>query len=202
MDRDVPEGIAYWLSSFDPDMEAIASEVALLRRTFPGSTAWGVSPSVAMTCSAGAGFGVNPRLHLLFRVVTRVRQSRYAIQHLFGGLGDWYHLRALGRHPAVMTVAVEGEPADADLLGKIDRFVVEWPGARDALERLGIPSGRISCVPPPVDLGRFTVAPRPDGRFSVLFASAPARSDWIEARGVGLVLDAAAELPEVRFTLL
>jgi glycosyltransferase involved in cell wall biosynthesis len=66
----------------------------------------------------------------------------------------------------------------------------------------GIEGKRIHTVFPAVDLLRFAPRPAPSGDFTVLFASSPDRADWLEARGVLLILDAAAECPDIRFRML
>lgn len=195
--------IAYWTSSFEFESEAVASEVALLRRAFPQSVAWGVSKRDRFRCSLSRGFCVSPRLERPFRIVTGVLQSAFQLNHLFGGLGDWSHFRALNpKKPAVLTLAVSSPCAEPMLLKKVSRFVVEWPAAKTVLSSLGIESDRIDLIHPPVDLQRFSANPRPDGPFTVLFLSSPDRSDWLEARGVDLLLDAAEMRPATRLVLL
>ena len=99
-------------------------------------------------------------------------------------------------------MAVSGASCDESLLDKIDRFAVEWPEARDELEKRGIASNRIQLVFPPVDLQRFRPTPAPDTPFTVMFASSPDRADWLEARGVDLILGAAELRPDIRFRLI
>lgn len=202
MDRHMPPRVAFWVSSFEPDMEAIASEVACLRRAFPRSVVWGVNSRRPRRFSWRRGFGFPPRTQLAFRGVTGCLQRLFHVNHLFGGLGDWFHLRALGARPAVLTVAVEAEAVEPGLLRKIDRFVVEWPQAEAKLLDSGVPREQISFIPPAVDLERFKPAAAADGKFTVLFASSPDRADWLDARGVPLLLDLAAYRPEIWFRLV
>ncbi len=198
----MPPRIAYWTSSFEPDVEAVAGEVACLRRMFPGSVVWGVNARRPPRFSWRRGFGFPPRTQLAFRAVTGCLQRLFDLNHLFGGVGDWFHLRAIRRWPAVLTVAVEGETARPDLLAKIDQFVVEWPQAEAALLNLGVPRDRIRFIPPAVDLERFQPAVAPDSKFTVLFASSPDRADWLDARGMPLLLDVAERRADVRFRLV
>jgi glycosyltransferase involved in cell wall biosynthesis len=99
-------------------------------------------------------------------------------------------------------LATAGPVASADLLDRVDRFVVESPEGRDQLTQFGIDSTRVSLIFPPVDLQRFRPAAKPRGPYTVLFASSPDRSDWLEARGVPLLLEAAGLRPQYRFRLL
>jgi glycosyltransferase involved in cell wall biosynthesis len=202
MDRDMPPRVAYWTSSFEPELEAIASEVALLRREFPSSVAWGLSHRRRITLSRSRGYCLHPRLHLLFRLATRVLEPAFDVHHVFGSVGDWFYLNRSRRQPTVLTVAAHSQPVERHFLQRVDRFAVEYPGARADLESLGIDRGRIRLIFPPVDLERFRPAPKPAAPFTVLFASSPEKPDWLEARGVPLLLEAAALRPAMRFRLL
>lgn len=202
MDRFVSPRVAYWTSAFEPHMEAISAEVALLRRTFPGSVAWGLSRRRWLLCSPSVGYCVHPRLHLLFRLATRLLEPLFDLNHIVGSIGDWFYLEGPRRRPTVLTMAALSTPVPGQLLKRVDRFVVEYPGGRDHLARLGIDAGRVRLIFPPVDLDVFRPAPRPEGPFTVLFASSPDDATWLEARGVPQLLDAAALRPAMRFRLL
>lgn len=202
MDRDVSPRIAFWTSSFQPDMEAVASEVACIRRHFQGSVAWGISQRDGWVLSRKRGFGVPPSMHLVFRAATAALQHRYDINHVFGGLNDWFHLRAITKRPIAMTLAVHGSCNDVRLLDKIDQFVVEWPEGATVLRQHGVDAARIRLIYPPVDLENFYPIPIKSEPFTALFASSPNRADQLQARGVYAILDAAAERPQIRFHLV
>ena len=202
MDRDVPPRVAYWSTSFEPRMEALASEVACLRRAFPGSAVWGVNARARWPFTLRHGLGFHPRLQLVFRGLTALLQYAYDVNHVFGSIGDWFHLRAVRRRPTVLTVAVASEACGDGMLSKVDTFAVEWPGARDELAAIGVERERIRLVFPPVDLERFRPTPRPGEPFTVLFASSPDRADWLDDRGVGLLMEAARLRPDWCFLLV
>jgi glycosyltransferase involved in cell wall biosynthesis len=183
-------------------MEAIASEVACLRRAFRGSAVWGVNARSRWPVSVRHGLAFHPRMQLVFRGLTAVLQHAFDINHVFGSIGDWYHLRAIRRRPTVLTAAVNSGACSKEMLSKVDMFAVEWPGARDDLAALGIERERVRLVFPPVDLARFRPTPRPDGPFTVLFASSPDRADWLDDRGLGVLLEAARLRPDWRFLLV
>src|SRR5262249_5182386 len=61
---------------------------------------------------------------------------------------------------------------------------------------------RIRLIFPPVDVQHFVPQKAPDGRFTVLFASSPDVEEWLDARGVPQLLDAAKLQPNMRFRLL
>jgi glycosyltransferase involved in cell wall biosynthesis len=194
--------VAYWTSAFEPEMEAIASEVALLRRHFRHSIAWGLSHLHWVRLSLGRGYCLHPRLQAVFRVVTRVLEPAFQINHVFGSLGDWYYLESRKRRPTVLTVAAAYPPVEAALLRRVNRFVVEYPGGLDFLASHGIPGDRVRLILPPVDLRRFVPAPAPEGPFTALFASSPDKETWLDARGVPQILDAAQRRPQMIFRLL
>ena len=194
--------VAYWTSAFEPEMEAIAAEVATLRRRFPASTCWGLSHRHWMLLSRRRGICLHPRLHLLFRAFTRLWEPKFDLNHIFGSLGDWFYLQGARVRPTVLTVAERSRRIERELLERVDRFVAECPSVRQDLLKIGIESDRIRLIYPPVDLTRYSPARPPDGPFTALFASSPDRADWLESRGVHLVLDAAAMRPGMRFRLL
>lgn len=194
--------VAYWTSSFEAGMEAVANEVALLRRRFPASVAWGLSHRHNALLSWRRGYCLHPRLHLLFRLATRVLEPAFQLNHVFGSIGDWFYLAGARKRPTILTAATASTPVSRELLGRVDRFVVEYPGGRDVLVRAGISPRQIDLIFPPADLRQYRPARRPDGPFTVLFASSPDRADWLDARGVPQILDAAAQRPHMKFRLL
>jgi glycosyltransferase involved in cell wall biosynthesis len=194
--------IAYWCSSFRPDIEAVAAEVACLRAAFPKNVAWGVSQRDRLRLSWRNGFCIRPGMQTLFRAATWLAQRAFDINHLYGSLGDWFHLRALRQHPAILTMAVPASPCPPAMLEKIDRFVAEWPSGRDALARVGIEPDKIRLIFPPVDLKRFRPGPPLGPPFRALFATSPDQAAWLESRGVHLILEAARLRPDIRFRLV
>lgn len=183
-------------------MEAVSAQVAALRRGFPRSVAWGLHPSLGMQLSWQNGIVVNPRYWFPFRGATSVLQWAFQINHIFGGIGDWYYLRASIKQPIVLTAAVRAIPCDLGLLRKVAQFVVEWPHDKDYLAELGVNHERIRVIPPPVDLARFQAAPKASEPFTAVFASSPERADELADRGLDLLLDTAALRPEYRFLLV
>lgn len=202
MGGDLPPRIAYWTSGYAPKMEAISGQVALLRRHFPHSVAWGMNPQKTCQLSWRHGLVVHPKLWLPFRGLTGVLQYGFHLNHICGGLGDWHYLKAVRTRPTVMTVAVKSVATDPALLEKVDRFIVEWHRDLAWLEGHGISPRRVTVIAPPVDPDRFRVTPMPADPFRVLFASSPDSVSGLEERGVDAILDAAALRPDYRFVLL
>lgn len=202
MDRHLSPRVAYWTSAFEAEMEAVAAEVALLRRHFSQSVAWGLTHRRQLTLSLSRGYAFHPRMHLLFRAITRVLEPFFQINHVFGSAGDWFYLQGSRRRPIVVTLATWSDPVDDELLDRVRFFVVEHPGGQALLQQHGIDPERIRLIFPPVDLERFVPRPAPAGPFTVLFASSPDKEAWLEARGVAQLLDAARLRPRMQFRLL
>jgi glycosyltransferase involved in cell wall biosynthesis len=199
VDRHVSPRIAYWTSAFEPGLEAISTEVALLRQRFPDSVTWGLSHRHWVLLSRRRGFCLNPALHLVFRAAVRVLEPAFQLNHVFGSVGDWFYLQGVRRRPTVLTLAAFTPPVDKTLLDRVDRFVVEHPSGEPYLLQLGVARDRIRLILPPVDLERFSPTAPESDPFTVLFASSPEKASWLEARGVPLLLEAAALRPRMRF---
>jgi glycosyltransferase involved in cell wall biosynthesis len=197
----MPPRVAYWTSAFEAEMEAIAFEVAALRRHFPGGIAWGLTArNWARLSPRGVRF--HPRLHLAFRFLVRLMEPAFQLNHVFGSVGDWFYLQGVRRRPTVLTAAAWSQPVQPPLLERVDRFVVEYPAGRDHLMGLGIAPAKIRLIFPPVDLERFAYRPPPPAPFTVLFASSPDTESGLRDRGVPQLLEAAALRPQYRFRLL
>lgn len=203
MDCRMPPRIAYWTSAFQADMEAIASEVALLRMHYPYSVTWGMHSHSWLHLSLRQRlFCLHPTGHLIFRFFTRCFEPLFDLNHIFGSPGDWFYLEGRRTRPMILTVATLSAQVNQNLLARIDRFVVEYSGGKQLLANLGIAPNRIQLIYPPVDLQRFAPSPPPEGPFTVLFASSPDQAQWLEARGVPLILQVAQRCPHIRFRLL
>ena len=198
----MPTRIAFWTSSFESEMEAIASEVATLRRHFPSSVVWGINHRRWAIVAPGQGYNT---------AFTREAASAVSgCNSAFGAdLPPQPYLRVderlvpppgcARRRPTILTVALDSDSIHPHLLERVDRFVVEFEAARGQLLGNGISPTRIQTIFPPVNLTRFVPTAPPDGPFTVLFASSPELPNWLEARGLSQLLDAAGLRPEIRF---
>lgn len=197
----MPPRVAYWTSAFESQMEGIAFEVAALRRHFPDGITWGLhTRRWAQVSRRSVCF--HPRLHLVFRLLVRLLEPAFQLNHVFGSVGDWFYLQGVRRRPTVLTAAAWSQPVQPALLERVDRFVVEYPAGRDYLCGLGIAPEKVRLIFPPVDLERFAYSPRPPDPFTVLFASSPDTESGLQDRGIPQLLDAAALRPQFRFRLL
>jgi glycosyltransferase involved in cell wall biosynthesis len=121
---------------------------------------------------------------------------------VFGELGAWHPLRSLGRRPILFTVAVPGQVGDRALLDKVTLFAAETEKLSTLLMQAGVGRERIRVIAPGIDLAHFRPAPFPDGRFTLLFASSPSRSEDLAARGIPLLVELARAVPDIDLVLL
>jgi glycosyltransferase involved in cell wall biosynthesis len=91
------------------------------------------------------------------------------------------------------------------MIGSADSIVAVTPGWEDHFSALGIPSGKVSVIPNGADTADFDAARRGGVRdrhtvmepLTAVFAGAHGEKD-----GLNHILDAAAELPEMKFLLV
>ena len=205
--RDRPR-ILYCTGRLSPGSEGVSREVFALREGFPHAWILGLSRFYGLRCSFRERYlGLNLKLYPVLRLLAPLWERLTDLHHIYGSVAEWFFLRTLRRRPIVMTVAVEAPPLDASLYEHVSRFVVHSQRTVTALTAAGLDPHRIQVVPPGIDLGRFTPLPaRPmrtsSSAFRLLFATAPPEADALADRGVALLLEVAARLPDVDIHLL
>jgi glycosyltransferase involved in cell wall biosynthesis len=209
--------VTYWTGWLSPEMEGCSKEVFALKDHFPRSRIFGLSPNYTFKASRRQRYiGMHVRFDPLFRVVGPLLERLSDVGHIYGGLGEWFFLKVLGRRPLILTVAVVTPSLERRAYAAVRRFVVHATSTARELADMGIDPGAIRLIYPGIDLERFQPLPReavaPDfvrgffpgadpSRFRVLFATTPGTAAGIEARGVGLLREAARRLPDVDFLL-
>lgn len=203
--------VTYWTGWLSPEMEGCSKEVFALQGHFPRSRVFGLSNAYTLRASWRQRFlGLGMNLYPLFRALAPLWDASSDVNHIYGGLSEWFFLRALRLKPQVMTIAAETEPLDSALYRHVRYFVTHSRATSRLLIQSGFDASRIRLIYPGIDLRRFEPAPRdraplpawPDldpARFRILFASTPDRIDGLESRGVNLLLEAASQMPEVDF---
>jgi glycosyltransferase involved in cell wall biosynthesis len=204
MDRGLPQTVSYWTGIWEPSREALSKEADTLRRALsPG--AWVISFSPGQRSSwhpGGSVVRLSGERWMLLRALAAALERSGSLSHVFGAMGAWYLLRAVGRRPVVFTVAEGGAALDRGLYDKVNIFAAESEPVRSSLREAGIPDDRIRVIYPGVDLDRFSPAARRQEPFTVAFASSPARASHFERRGVDLLVEAARRCPDIRILLL
>jgi glycosyltransferase involved in cell wall biosynthesis len=205
--------VTYWTGWLSPEMEGCSKEVFALKDHFPRSRIFGLSPNYTFKASRRQRYiGMHVRFDPLFRIVGPLLERQSDIGHIYGGLGEWFFLKVLGRRPLILTVAVVTPPLERRAYDAVRRFVVHAHATTRELVSMGIAPEAIRLIYPGIDLDRFQPRPRlaaapgffpaaDPSRFRILFATTPGTAAGIEARGVRLLRDAARLLPDVDFLL-
>jgi len=207
--------IAYWTGWLSPEMEGCSKEVFALNEHFSRSHVFGLSRYYTIKASRRERyFGLNVRLYPLFRAMAPLLERASDINHIYGGLREWFFLRAIRRRPTILTIATAAwPPFDMDMYRRIDRFVTHSARTTRTMIQWGFDPAKITQVYPGVDLQRFRPGPRGSAvpgvnrqsdpaRFRVVYATAPNWADGVKLRGVDLMIEAARRLREIDFYLL
>ena len=197
--------VTYWTGTWDPAKEAISKEIAVLRaaraqRCPVISLSQGQATAVDLGNSV---LRVSARHFPVLRMLAPLLERQGDVTHVFGSLNSWHLLRCTGRRPTLLTVALSGQPADAQIHAHVRMFAVESERLAEELRRTGIPDARVRLVYPGVDLQEYRPGLHPPpAPFRLLFASSPADAEEFNARGIPLLVDAARLLPDIEVVLL
>ena len=204
MDRRVPPRVTYWTGIFEPAREALSREVEILRRRV-------APPAPVVSFSSGQRSSLvrrdnvirlSSRRWMVLRLLAAALERTGDITHVFGEIDCWHLLRAVGRRPVMLTVAIPGPLLDARDYRHVRAFVAETDALARALRVGGIDPHKIRVILPGVDLEYFKPVPAPEGRFRVLFASSPASPSHFGRRGIPLLVETARLCPDIDFVML
>lgn len=199
--------VSFWTTAcLDARIEAVSKEVHDLQGHFRPSRVVAVSQHFRAPLSlTRGGLCVRPELQPLLRQLMPVLELRGDLNHVYAEVVPEGFLGALGRRPTVMTIASEkGEPLP-EFLADCAAIVVQTRCMGRRLVAAGCDPSRVRLIYPGVDLSRFPARAASRGGpvpASVLFATFPRHAEELGGRGVHLLLEAAAALPDVRFDLV
>jgi glycosyltransferase involved in cell wall biosynthesis len=201
----MPPRVTYWTGTWNPTREAISKEVQTLRRAVQPT-----APVVSFSSGQRSSISVRDRVvrlagarWLAFRGIAALVEPLGDVTHAFGAMSAWHFLKALGRRPLLLTVALPGPALEQALYDKVAFFAVESECLADDLRRAGIGAERIRVIYPGVNLEEYRPATRTTrDRFHVLFASSPSDVNEFQARGIPLLVEVARLCPEIDVTLL
>jgi glycosyltransferase involved in cell wall biosynthesis len=130
--------------------------------------------------------------------------ARADVNHLFASAGERWLTPILARHDGVLTVAKDTTSLAAyhrngQAFRRLRAVVVQSEGDRALMRQAGVREDALRLIRPGIELAPYREAPDP---FSVLFASSPFSIEHFRSRGIHLLVQAAARLPEVRFVLV
>jgi glycosyltransferase involved in cell wall biosynthesis len=185
-------------------MEGCSKEVFALKNHFRRSCVIGLSRFYEMKVSLRERcYGMNFRWYPLFRLLAPFCERRSKINHIYGSLAEWFFLHTLRQRPIVITIASPDAPLARPMYRRVRRFVAQSNPTVAELRGWGFDPETVRLIYPGIDLNRYHPAPRAPGRkFRVLFATSPNSDEGFVNRGVALMLEAAARLPDVEFHLL
>ncbi|ABL00066.1 glycosyl transferase, group 1 [Pelobacter propionicus DSM 2379] len=208
MDRIVSENIGrilYLCGAIEPHREGISKEVFSLHRYFRDSCVIGTSPDGGFLRSPSQGYFAFPaNLLPSLRFWAQLAARNFQLIHVFHGIDCYHYLKMRGNKPMILTAISVDNVLSVDHYAKVRKIVVESVRDRDHLLSVGLPPEKVTVIYPGTDLSVFrAVAPPPiKDRFRVVFASSPFAVEYMESRGVRLMLEAAKARDNIKFVLL
>jgi glycosyltransferase involved in cell wall biosynthesis len=178
--------------------------VFALHDSIPGSYVLGTSPDGGFVNSRSQGYcGIPAKLLPTARYWLRFVERNFDLVHIFHGIDCYHYLKAGGSKPVILTAISVDNILSMNHYAKIKTIVVESSRDRQRLVAHGFDPEKVVVIYPGTDLSFFSnkVSP-PEGRFKVLFASSPFSPEYMEPRGVRLLLEAAKIMRDVEFVLL
>lgn len=203
MSKDLKK-ILYCTGVIEPHREGISKEVFALHKYFNNSFVIGVSPDSSFKYSHIHNYLGIPRKYLsTHRYWSCFVEKYFSLLHIYQGIDNYHYLKANGNKPLLLTaVSVDGV-LSMDHYKRVCRIIVECNRDKEKLVSHGFNSENIIVIYPGTDLflpdGNI---PPSDGTFKILFASSPFSLEYMEARGVRILLEAAKIKKDVEFILL
>jgi len=203
MSKDVGK-ILYLSGAIEPHREGISKEVFTLHNHFKSSYVLGTSPDGRfMHSQAERYFGIPSRLLPTLRYLVPFVAKTFKLIHIFHGIDCYHYLKAKGGKPVILTAISVDHVLSTDHYKKVRTVVVESSRDREKLIAHGFEPNKVVVIYPGTDLSIFNdTVPPPEGRFRILFASSPFSLEYMEPRGVRLLLEAAKIKSDVEFVLL
>lgn len=196
--------VLYLCGAIDPQREGISKEVFQLHRHKEKSFLVGTSPAGGCMFSLMQRYlGFPAKMLPTLRYWVPFIEKRFDLLHIFHGIDCYHYLKSRGNKPVILTAISIENILSMDHYKRVQKLVVECNRDREKLLANGFLSEQIEVIYPGTDLSLFNaMIPPPDGRFKVLFASSPFSIEYMEPRGVRLLLEAAKIMIDVNFTLL
>jgi glycosyltransferase involved in cell wall biosynthesis len=200
----MPPRVTYWTGIWQPHREALSKQVAALRAALcPDAPVVSLSEGQQSAWRREDGvLRLGTRSQLLVRALAPLIERQGAITHVLGSIDAWHFIRALGRRPMVLTVALPGPALPLHFYDRVRVFAVETDVLANVLQEAGVTPDRIEIIPPGINLQQFYDSPPPGGPFRILFASTPANPREFDIRGIPLLIEVARACPDVEMVLL
>jgi len=196
--------VLFWTGMIEPQREGVSKEVFMLHHYFRDSFVIGISPNGGFRYSREERYlGIPYTLLPTIRLWAQYAQRNFKLSHIIQGINNYHYLKAIKRKPVILTaISVDGM-LSIEHYQKVDKVVVECNRDRDTLLSYGFRPDKIELIYPGVDLSAFDSGNQlAEGRFKVLFLSSPFSFEYMEPRGIQLLLNVAKILEDVEFILL
>jgi glycosyltransferase involved in cell wall biosynthesis len=199
--------VLYWVFNYLPRWEAVSKEIASLRAGLNGT----IEGSLLSLNTKARGIrlaGRDKRIPLPHGLplwpLVKPYASRFDINHLFASAGERVLTPILSRCNGILTVAkdtttLRGFERNREAFAGLRAVVVQAERDRDLLRQIGVLEEKIRLIRPGIPVAAYHEAPDP---FTILFASSPSSAADFLSRGIYLIAQVAAQLPEVRFLLV
>jgi glycosyltransferase involved in cell wall biosynthesis len=203
MSKDVGQ-ILYLSGAIEPHSEGISKEVFTLHNHFKSSYVIGTSPDGRfMYSQAKRYFGIPSRFLPTLRYWVPLVAHNFKLIHIFHGIDCYHYLKIKGSKPVILTSISVDQILSMEHYRKVSTVIVESPRDREKLIANGFDPEKVAVIYPGTDLSVFNdTVPPPEGRFRILFASSPFSLEYMEPRGVRLLLEAAKIKCDVEFIFL
>ena len=198
------EKVLYLSGAIEPHREGISKEVFTLHNHFKKSYVLGTSPDgLFMHSRTERYFGFPSKLLPMLRYCVPFVAHRFKFIHIIHGINCYHYLKAKVCKPVILTAISTDHVLSPDHYKEVCAVVVESSRDREKLIAHGFESSKVKVIYPGVDLSVFNDSvPPPKGRFRILFASSPFSLNYMEPRGVRLLLESAKVKTDVEFVLL
>lgn len=128
---------------------------------------------------------------------------RQDVNHIIASAGERLLVPRFPPERTILTVSKTATLAAIErnlpALRRLRRIVVESERDLDVLRQAGIPDASVALIHPGVTARPYRPA---EGPFTLLFATSPFGKHDLLSRGIHLLVQAAAQLPDVRFLLV
>lgn len=193
--------IIYWVQDFRPKDEAISKEIDILHKNFNSII---INPVNGFKFSKNLiSFNFRRFPFGLFCIPFFDKKNK--ISHIYTSLGNYFFLRLLRTKPVILTAAGPSPKHKIKkclkFYKKLNKIIVESEYEKKLLLSLNVQKNKIELIYPGIDLNKFNYN-KAEGRFKILFASAPLEKKQFYTKGVLKILEVAKNKKDVDFILL
>ena len=132
--------------------------------------------------------------------------GNHKLIHIYSNLCDRPYLPIFKSKNTILSstnfISKERIKKSVNHLIKLKKIIVQAEIQKKELLDAGIPLGKISLIYPPVNLERFSYTPPSKDKFTILCATTPAKTEYLQKRGIYLLLHSDSKLEDTQFKIL